>query len=114
MRLFTERNYWICNGKNRGLLFEVSNFSITIHDLFDNSNKTLLPFLRIGKAPLKMHFNETGEELYIFDKEKMYIHLCKCTVKPLVLQCAFVVAKIYTKSQLFEVKLPKQLHKYLF
>ena len=85
--------------------------NVIVYDLFDTSNKTVLP-ISADKKLLYLYFNETGEEVYIYDKEKIYIYLYRSMFKSLVSQCVSVVRKTYTKSQLTEMRLPKQLYKY--
>ena len=108
----TPRLYCISNRRNQVLFFQVGESNVTIYDLFDISNKAVLT-ITTDEKPLQLHFNKTGEEIFIYNGRKMYIYLFKSVFKSLILQCASVVAKTYTKSQLIEMGLPKHLYKYL-
>lgn len=103
--------YCISNRDNQILFFQVNQSNVIVYDLFDTSNKTVLP-ISADKKLLYLYFNETGEEVYIYDKEKIYIYLYRSMFKSLVSQCVSVVRKTYTKSQLTEMRLPRQLYKY--
>ena len=85
-----------------------------MHEFFNNSDKTPLPSVKTDRKQLKMNVNKTGEEIYIYNNKNMHVYLCKSTLTSLLLHCAFVVGKVYSKSQLIEIKLPKQLHRYFF
>ena len=103
--------YCISNCKNQLLFFQVKENCVTVCDLFDMTNRTTL-FIAAGQMPFRLHFNKTGEELYIYNGEKMYIYLYKPIFKSLTLLSASIVAKCYTKSKLIEMELPKRLYKY--
>ena len=107
----TPRLYCISNRRNQVLFFQVGENNVAIYDLFDISNKAVLT-ITTDERPLQLYFNKTGEEIFIYNGRKMYIYLYKSVLHSLILQCASVVAKIYTKSQLIEKKLPKDLYKY--
>ena len=103
--------YCISNCKNQLLFFQVKENCVTVYDLFDMSNRTTL-FIAAGQMPFRLHFNKTGEELYIYNGVKMHIYLYKPIFKSLTLLSASIVAKCYAKSKLIEMKLPKQLYKF--
>ena len=101
--------------KNQLLIFKIKYFDLKVCDLFDDSNGTYLQYGDDLPGPAlacRLHFNETGEEVYICSRKKMYIYLCKPVFKTLTLLIASVVSKTYAKSKLLEMRLPKQLHKY--
>lgn len=103
--------YCISNCKNQLLFFQVRRNHVKVCDLLDVSNSAFLP-IATDERPLRFQFNETGEEIYIYDNKKMYIYLCKPILKSLALLSASAVSKRYTKSKLVEMRLPKQLYKY--
>ena len=105
------RLYCISNRRNQVLFFQVGENNVTIYDLFDISNKAVLT-ITTDDRPLQLHFNKTGEEIFIYNGRKIYVYLYKSALKSLVLQCASFLAKTYTKSQLIEMRLPKHLYKY--
>ena len=102
----------VSNRANQLLLFYVNRGNIAVYDLFDTTNNTLLS-IPTDAGTLKLYFNKTGEEIYVRKDFEIYIYLYKSIFKSLVLHCASVVKKTYTKSQLIEMRLPKHLYKYL-
>ena len=86
---------------------------VCIFDVFDPSNKTFLTYGFDERHP-QFYFNETGEEIYVHYDQRTCIYLYKSMYKSLLLQSASIVAKTYTKRQLTDMKLPKQIYKYLF
>ena len=99
-----------CNRYSQILFFHLKNGKICIFDVFHTSNNT---FLTYDEKYPEIYFNETGEEIYVLYDQKVSIYLYKSMFKTLLQQCAFVVAKTYTKCQLYNMKLPKRLYKYL-
>ena len=102
----------VSNRGNQLLLFHVKHRNVAVYDLFDTTNNTLLPIPTDARI-LKLCFNKTGEEIYVLTDFAIDIYLYKSVFKSLVLHCASVVKKTYTKSQLIEMRLPKHLYKYL-
>ena len=64
------RLYCISNRRNQILFFQVGQSNVTIYDLFDTSNKAVLT-ITTDERPLQLHFNKTGEELFIYNGRKM-------------------------------------------
>ena len=108
-------NFACCcsNRKNQILFFDVKYGEVCIFDVFDPSNKTFLTYGSDERHP-QFYFNETGEEIYVHYDQRTCIYLYKSMYKSLLLQSASIVAKTYTKRQLTDMKLPKQIYKYLF
>ena len=96
-----------CNRYSQILFFHLKNGKICIFDVFHTSNNT---FLTYDEKYPEIYFNETGEEIYVLYDQKVSINLYKSMFKTLLQQCAFVVAKTYTKCQLYNMKLPKRLY----
>ena len=105
------RFYCISNRRNQVLFFEVGITNVNIYDLFDMSNETVLT-ITPERTLSQLHFNKTGEEIFIYNGTKMCIYVYKSVLKSLILQCASVVARTYTKSQPIEMRLPKHFYKY--
>ena len=107
-------NFACCcsNRKNQILFFDVKFGEVCIFDVFDPSNKTFLTYGCNERHP-QFYFNETGEEIYVHYDQRTCIYLYKSMYKSLLLQSASIVAKTYTKRQLADMKLPKQIYKYL-
>ena len=111
--IFYYRPYFITgNRKNNILFFVYDSWNVRVYDLFDISDSTCLP---VSGYTFEVFSNETGEEFYICFPKKIYVYayICKPVFKSLTLQSASVVAKIYAKSELIEMNLPKQLYRYL-
>ena len=59
------------------------------------------------------HFNESGEELYLFDKNKVDVYVYRSSVKTLAWLSAIVVSQKYTYEELVDMNLHKDLYSYL-
>ena len=107
-------NFACCcsNRKNQILFFDVKYGEVCIFDVFDPSNKTFLTYGSDERHP-RFYFNETGEEIYVHYDQRTCIYLYKSMYRLLLLHSASIVAKTYTKLELTDMKLPKQIYKYL-
>ena len=112
---FWDHNRQYCTSNSNGQLLFFVNCpeNIAVYDLFDITECTYLPILPKGGEPFEVRHNKTGEEFYICRGKRIYICLHKTMLKSLTLLSASVVSKTYTKSDLIEMRLPRQLYKYL-
>ena len=82
-------------------------------DLFDTTNFTVIPYgMNLYLEP-DFYFNETEEIYTHYDGERVLIYLYKSMFKSLLLQSVLVVAENYTKAQLHDMNLGRQLYKYV-
>ena len=100
------------NRHSQILFFVVKPWEVVIYDLFDTSDFAVLPYDEDEKPP-QFYFNDSGEEIYAHYRQRMLVYLYKSMLKSLFLQSALITAKIYTKAQLRDMNLPRQLYKYL-
>ena len=100
------------NSHSQILFFLVKQWEVVIYDLFDTSDFALLPYDE-DKEPSQLHFNESGEEIYAYHRQRMSVYLYKAMLKSLFLQSALITVKVYTKAQLRDMNLPRQFYKYL-
>ena len=107
-------NYSCCcsNRRSQILFFMVKRCEVIIFDLLDTSNFTVLPY-GVDERPPQFYFNESGEEIYVHYDQRTSVYLYKSMLKSLFLQSALITAKFYTKAQLRDMNLPRQLYRYL-
>ena len=64
----------------------------------------------------KRHFlkcSETGEEIFVWNHRELCVYAYKSSSETLLALTAHAVSKMYTASQLKEMKLPTQLYRFL-
>ena len=107
-------NYSCCcsNRHSQILFFLVKRCEVIIFDLFDTSDFAVLPY-GVDERPPQLYFNESREEIYVHYDQRTLVYLYKSMLKSLFLQSALIIAKLYTKAQLRDMNLPRQLYKYL-
>ena len=107
-------NYSCCcsNRHNQILFFLVKRCEVNIYDLFDTSDFVVLPY-GVDERPPQFYFNESGEEIYAHYDQRTLVYLYKSMLKSLFLQSALITTKVYTKTQLRDMNLPRKLYKYL-
>ena len=107
-------NYSCCcsNRHSQILFFLVKRCEVNIYDLFDTSDFAVLPYGEDERPP-QFYFNESGEEIYAHYDQRTLVYLYKSMLKSLFLQSALITTKVYTKSQLRDMNLPRKLYKYL-
>lgn len=59
----------------------------------------------------RINWNETGEEIYIWDNLKLRVFANKACVPTLVSLCEFAVCKTFSRHQLKKLHFPKHLEK---
>ena len=108
------RAFCYSNRYNQILFFLINRGEVVVFDLFDTTNFTVIPYgMNLFLEP-DFYFNETGEEIYThYDGERMLIYLYKSMFKSWLLQSVLVVAENYTKTQLHDMNLRRQLYKYV-
>ena len=93
--------------------------TLFIQNLFDKSNATIIPCARPIILDLcgctlfatRINWNETGEEIYIWDNLKLRVFANKACVPTLVSLCEFAVCKTFSRHQLKKLHFPKHLEK---
>ena len=105
-------SYCCSNRHSQILFFLVKQWEVIIYDLFDTSDFAVLPYGE-DEGPPQFYFNESGEEIYVYHRQRMSVYIYKSMLKSLLLQSALITAKFYTKAQLRDMNLPRQLYKYL-
>ena len=89
--LLIERNYYICNGRWK---------NITIHDLFDNSNRTLLSFLKTDRTPSKCILIKQ-EKNCVFTIQKRCVFIYVSLQLSHCFYCVHLLQKKPTKNLIF-------------
>ena len=103
---------YCCSKYNQILFFLVKWGEVVLCDLLDTANFTVIPY-GLDELPPQFCFNETGEEAYGHYDQRALIYLYKSMFKSLFLESALVPAEYYTKAQLHDTNLPRQLYRYL-
>ena len=102
------------NRNNQILVCYQVTSGIKIKDVFDSSNEVVIGYSStIFPLNYSINFNESGEEIYIYENGTLKIYIYKSYLETLLLLSAAVVSRTYSLSQLTEMKLPKHLYKYL-
>ena len=107
------RAFCYSNRYNQILFFMINRGEVVEFDLFDTTNFTVIPYgMNLYLEP-DFYFNETEEIYTHYDGERVLIYLYKSMFKSLLLQSVLVVAENYTKAQLHDMNLGRQLYKYV-
>ena len=105
------------NRNNQILLFICSYKYFYVFDLLNLKNKVIICKLKgydkYSNILPTQHFNESGEELYLFDKNKVDVYVYRSSVKTLAWLSAIVVSQKYTYEELVDMNLHKDLYSYL-
>ena len=105
----------IRNRNSQILFFRKVKDKIMVHDLFDFVDCKTIPY-KIADMDQKRHFlkcSETGEEIFVWNHRELCVYAYKSSSETLLALTAHAVSKIYTASQLKEMKLPTQLYRLL-
>lgn len=119
-----EINGCIKNWNSQILLFlgsEEQNGTLTVRDLFDQSNAEIIPcrkgkgFACIGSSYFGtiINSNKTGDVMYIWDDIKLRVFIYKPFPKSLVSLCGRVVSEVFSRLQLENMNFPRHLYKYI-
>ena len=119
-----EINGCIKNWNSQILLFlgsEDQSGTLTVRDLFDQSNKEIIPcrkgkgFARIGSSYFGtvINSNKTGDVIYIWDDTKLRVFIYKPFPKSLVSLCGRIVSETFSRLQLENMNYPRHLYKYI-
>lgn len=95
------------------LAADCNNSRVQIFDLLDCSNNALL-YQGYNYARMDLCFNETAEEMYFYQKSKVTVCFYWCPIKSLLSLAIDFVCVLYSKKELEEINLPKQLHQYIW
>ena len=95
------------------LVADCDNSRVQMFDLLDSSNKALL-YQGYNNARMDLCFSETGEEMYFYQRNKVTVCFYRCPIKSLLSLAVDFVCELYSKKELKEINLPKQLHQYIW
>ena len=79
------------NRHSQILFFLVKRWEVIIYDLFDTSDFAVLPYGE-DEGPPQFYFNESGEEIYAYHRQRMSVYFYKSMLKSLFLQSALIAA----------------------
>ena len=102
--------YCISNRKNKLVLLFNDHSKIFAFDLFKPSNCVAL--CNVENMQTRIGFNNSGEEIYICYRNKVQVFIYRSSVKRLTELCSTVVSKVYTKLDLYQMRLPKLLYEF--
>lgn len=105
----------IRNRNSQILFFRKVRDKIMVHDLFDFVDCKTIPY-KVEDMFQKRHFlkcSETGEEIFVWNHRELCVYAYKSSSETLLALTAHAVSKMYTASQLKEMKLPTQLYRFL-
>ena len=81
-----------CSNRHSQILFSlVKRWEVIIYDLFDTSDFAVLPYGE-DEGPPQFYFNESGEEIYAYHRQRMSVYFYKSMLKSLFLQSALIAA----------------------
>ena len=105
---------FISNRNSQALmvLSKIASREVHMFDLFDLKNKALI-FQGNEDEDLHICFNDTGEEIYVFHQNTLYVYFHRLPIKSLLSLAADIVRKIYTKTELRQMNLPRDLYQNL-
>lgn len=102
--------YCISNRKNKLVLVFNDHSKIFAIDLLKPSDCVAL--CDVENMQTRIGFNNSGEEIYICYRNKVQVFIYRSSVKRLTELCSTVISKVYTKSDLHQLRLPKLLYEF--